>query len=151
VNRLRALVADDHQAMLEKLVRMLSEELEVVAAVRDGAAAVNEAARLDPDVLVLDIAMPVLSGIAAAGQLKAHGSTARVVFVTTHRDREFVDAAAAHEIIGFVAKDRLFSDLMPAIRSVVAGSSFVSPEDSAVCARACAPTGSACAMSSLLS
>ena len=129
MNRLRALVADDHQAMLDTLVRLLSQELDVVAAVRDGAAAVNEAERVHPDVLVLDIAMPVLSGLAAAGLLKAHGSTARVVFVTMQRDREFLDAAAAHEIIGFVAKDRLFSDLMLAIHCVVAGESFVSPLD----------------------
>jgi DNA-binding NarL/FixJ family response regulator len=148
VNRLRALVADDHQAMLDKLVLLLSYELDVVAVVRDGAAAVNEAARLDPDVLVLDIAMPVLSGIAAAGELKAHGSTARVVFVTTHRDRAFVESAVAQGIIGFVAKDRLFSDLMPAIRSVVAGESFVSPLDPGVCIRARAPTGSSSVLSS---
>jgi DNA-binding NarL/FixJ family response regulator len=129
VNRLRALVADDHQAMLDQLVRLLSQELDVVAAVQDGAAAVNAAARVHPDVLVLDIAMPILSGIAAAGQLKAHGSTASVVFVTMQRDRELVQGAVAQGIIGFVAKDRLFSDLMPAIRSVVAGESFVSPLD----------------------
>jgi DNA-binding NarL/FixJ family response regulator len=127
VSRLRVLVADDHQAMLDNLVRLLSHDFDVVAAVRDGAAAVNEASRIKPDVLVLDISMPIMSGIAAAGRLKARGSTAKVVFVTMHHDREFVQGAAALGTVGFVVKDRLLSDLMPAVRNVLAGEPFVSP------------------------
>jgi DNA-binding NarL/FixJ family response regulator len=124
---LRVLVADDHQAMLDNLVRLLSPDFDVVATVRDGAAAVREAPRVDPDILVLDIAMPVLSGIGAASRLKANGSTAKVVFVTMHDDREFVDGAAALGNVGFVVKNRLVSDLIPAIRSVLAGQPFISP------------------------
>jgi DNA-binding NarL/FixJ family response regulator len=127
VSRLRVLVADNHQAMLDNLVQLLSHDFDVVATVRDGAAVVREAPRVNPDVLVLDIAMPVLSGIEAASRLKASGSTAKVVFVTMHRDREFVDGAAALGSVGFVVKNRLVSDLIPAIRSVVAGQPFVSP------------------------
>jgi len=127
VNRLRVLVADDHPAMRENLVRLLSRDFDVVATVRDGAAAVREAPRVNPDVLVLDIAMPVLSGIEAAGRLKASGSTAKVVFVTMHHDREFVEGATALGSVGFVVKNRLVSDLIPAIRSVLADQPFVSP------------------------
>jgi DNA-binding NarL/FixJ family response regulator len=125
--RPRVLVADDHAAMLDHLVRLLSQDFDVVATVRDGAAAVREAPRLNPDILVLDIAMPVLNGIEAAGRLKANGSTAKVVFVTMHQEREFVDGAAALGSVGFVVKNRLVSDLIPAIHSVLAGRSFVSP------------------------
>jgi DNA-binding NarL/FixJ family response regulator len=125
--RPRVLVADDHEAMLDHLVRLLSRDFDVVATVRDGAAAVREAPRLNPDILVLDIAMPKLSGIEAAGRLKANGSTAKVVFVTMHQDREFVAGAAALGSVGFVAKNRLVSDLIPAIHSVLAGQPFVSP------------------------
>jgi DNA-binding NarL/FixJ family response regulator len=125
--RPRVLVADDHRAMLDTLVRLLSREFEVVAAVTDGLAAVNEATHLDPDLLVLDIAMPGLNGIAAATRLKEQGSTARVVFVTNLRDHEFVEGSLALGDVGFVVKDRLVADLLPAIRHVLAGETFISP------------------------
>jgi DNA-binding NarL/FixJ family response regulator len=127
VSRVRVLVADDHRAMLENLVRLLTREHDVVAAVADGLSVVSDAARLQPDLLVLDIAMPGLSGIAAAKQLKARGSTAKVVFVTMHQDPEFVEASLTLGPVGFVAKDRLMMDLLPAVRDVLAGQSFVSP------------------------
>ncbi len=132
VSRARVLVADDHGAMLENLVRVLSHEYDVVAAVHDGLSVITDATRLEPDLLVLDIAMPGLSGIAAAKQLKARGSTAKVVFVTMHHDREFVEASLTLGPVGFVAKDRLMLDLLPAIRDVLAGQSFVSPTAAAV-------------------
>lgn len=113
--------------MLDNLVRLLSREHEVVSAVRDGKAVVSAAARLEPDLIVLDIAMPGLSGIAAATELKARGSAAKVVFVTMHHDREFVDASLTLGPVGYVVKDRLVLDLMPAIQDVLAGHSFVSP------------------------
>jgi DNA-binding NarL/FixJ family response regulator len=124
---IRVLVADDHRAMLDSLVRLLSREFEVVAAVADGLTAVEEAARLEPDVLVLDISMPGLNGIAAAARLKEGGSSAKVVFVTNLHDREFVEESLALGEIGFVVKDRLVADLLPAVRQVLAGQSFVSP------------------------
>lgn len=126
MKRLRVLVADDHKAMLDYLVGMLSREFDVVAAVGDGGSVVTEAERVNPDLLVLDVSMPVMGGIAAADRLRAIGSTAKVVFVTMHHDREFVHESSALGVVGFVVKDRLVSDLMPAIRSVLAGHSFVS-------------------------
>lgn len=125
--RPRVLVADDHRAMLDSLVRLLTRDFDVIAAVTDGVAAVEEAEQLEPDLLVLDIAMPGLNGIAAAARLKAHGSTAKVVFVTNMRDREFVQESLALGDVGFVVKDRLVADLLPAIRRVLAGEAFVSP------------------------
>ena len=125
--RVRILVADDHRAMLETLVGMLSSDFDIVAAVGDGLAAVTQAEHLEPDLLVLDIAMPGLNGIAAAAQLKRRGSTAKVVFVTNMRDREFMQESLALGQVGFVIKDRLVADLLPAVRDVLAGKSFVSP------------------------
>jgi DNA-binding NarL/FixJ family response regulator len=125
--RPRVLVADDHRAMLEALVRLLSDEFDVVAALADGTSVVRQAAQLHPDLLVLDIAMPGLSGLAAAAWLKASGYSGKIVFVTNMRDREFVEGSLALGNVGFVVKDRLISDLLPAIRQVLAGDSFVSP------------------------
>lgn len=126
-DRPRVVVADDHRAMLDTLVRLLSHEFDVVAAVGDGLAAVSAAARLEPDLLVLDIAMPGLNGIAAATRVKESGSTSKVVFVTNLHDREFVQESLALGDVGYVVKDRLVADLLPAIRTVLAGQSFVSP------------------------
>ena len=125
--RVRILVADDHRAMLETLVGMLSSDFDIVAAVGDGLAAVTQAEHLEPDLLVLDIAMPGLNGIAAAAQLKRRGSTAKVVFVTNMRDREFIQESLTLGQVGFVIKDRLVADLLPAVRDVLAGKTFVSP------------------------
>jgi DNA-binding NarL/FixJ family response regulator len=125
--RPRVLVADDHPAMLDTLAQMLSRDFEVIAKVTDGLSAVTEAERLEPDVLVLDIAMPGLNGIAAAARLKDRGSAAKVVFVTNLHDREFVEESLALGDIGFVVKDRLVADLLPAIRRVLGGETFVSP------------------------
>jgi DNA-binding NarL/FixJ family response regulator len=125
--RPRVLVADDHRAMLDSLVRLLTRDFDIVAAVSDGTAAVAEAEQLEPDLLVLDIAMPGLNGIAAAARLKEQGSQAKVVFVTNMRDREFVQESLALGEVGFVSKDRLVADLLPAIRRVLAGQTFVSP------------------------
>jgi DNA-binding NarL/FixJ family response regulator len=106
---------------------LLSRDFEIVATAMDGLSAIAKAEQLQPDLLVLDIAMPELNGIAAAARLKERGSTARVVFVTNLRDREFVEESLALGEVGFVVKDRLVADLLPAIRHVLAGETFVSP------------------------
>ena len=125
--RPRVLVADDHLPMLDTLVRMLSREFDVVAAVMDGDDVVSKTEELEPQLLVIDIAMPRLSGIAAATRLRQHGSKAKVVFVTNMRGSEFVQESLALGDVGFVVKDRIVADLLPAIRRVLSGETFVSP------------------------
>jgi DNA-binding NarL/FixJ family response regulator len=125
-DRPRVLVADDHGPMLGVLVQLLSTEYEVVAALLDGDAAIGAAARHAPDVVVLDIAMPRINGIAAALELRARGSDAKIVFVTMHPDPAYVAASLELGAVGFVVKSRLALDLLPALREVLAGRRYVS-------------------------
>jgi DNA-binding NarL/FixJ family response regulator len=121
------LLADDHGDFLATVVRHLEPHFDVVGMVSNGQALVDEAARLEPDVVVLDISMPVLNGIDAARRLKAAGSSARIVFLTVHADRDFVRTALGAGALGYVLKSDLVSDLLPCLRSALDGRSFVSP------------------------
>jgi DNA-binding NarL/FixJ family response regulator len=121
------LLADDHDAVLTVAARLLGQEFEVVRAVRDGQAVLEAAAKLRPDVVVLDIAMPVLSGLEAARRLQADGGAAKVVFLTVYEDPDYLRAARAAGALGYVVKDRLASDLPVAVREALAGRPFVSP------------------------
>jgi DNA-binding NarL/FixJ family response regulator len=127
LDRMRVLLADDHPDFLAAAARLLEPEFAVVQTVGDGQALLAEAARLEPDVLVLDITMPVLNGIEAARQLKGTGSRAKIVFLTVHQDPDYVQGALAAGALGYVVKCRLASDLPLALREAVAGRSFVSP------------------------
>ena len=127
MDRISVLLADDHADFLTVAAKFLEPEVRVLKSVGDGGAAVQETTRLDPDVLVLDISMPVLSGIEAARQLRSAGSRAKIVFLTVHDDPDFARAALDAGAMGYVVKDRLASDLMEAIREAMAGHSFVSP------------------------
>jgi len=86
-----------------------------------------EAARLQPDLIVLDISMPGLTGIEAAQELREAKSTAKLIFLTVHERVEFVRACLAEGALGYVVKSRLAVDLLPAIREVLAGRRFISP------------------------
>jgi DNA-binding NarL/FixJ family response regulator len=127
VARARILLADDHTAMRERVVQLLEDEFEILGALEDGLAIVNAAIRLKPDLCLLDISMPILNGIEVANQLKRDGSTAKIIFLTIHEDPDFVQAALNTGALGYVVKSRIASDLLTAVRNVVAGRKFVSP------------------------
>jgi DNA-binding NarL/FixJ family response regulator len=120
------LIADDHFTVLKSVVPMLKQFFNVVGTVSDGKAAVEAEDRLHPDVVVLDISMPVMSGIDAAKQMRKHGSKARIVFLTVHEDTDILAAAKAAGGKGYVVKARLGTDLIHAIKEVLAGRDFVS-------------------------
>ena len=123
----RILLADDHPDMLKKVAQLLKGDFEVVAAVENGERLIEAAINLDPDLIVLDISMPVLNGIEAARCLKESGSQAKVIFLTMHEDPGFVTAAFSAGALGYVVKTRLVTDLIPAIREVLQGHVFASP------------------------
>jgi DNA-binding NarL/FixJ family response regulator len=123
----RLLLADDHPQMLEYLAHLLEGEGEVIGTVENGEQLIEAALNLDPDLIVLDISMPVLNGIDAAHHLKNVGSRAKVIFLTLHEDDAFVKAAVLAGALGYVLKRRISSDLIPAIRNVLQGHGFASP------------------------
>ena len=127
MGRARILLADDHKEMRDRVVRLLEAEFDVMGAVEDGGALLEAASKIKPDVCVIDISMPVLSGIEAAAQLKKNGSTAKVIFLTVHDDPDFVQAALETGALGYVVKSRMASDLRAAIKGAMAGRLFISP------------------------
>ena len=102
--------------MLEKTRAILEAEFEVVAAVSDGMAAVDAALRLQPDVVVLDISMPVLSGFEAAARLRAIARPPIVIFLTVHEDSACRDRAERLGVAAYVLKRDLVTGLAAAIR-----------------------------------
>ena len=127
LNRIRVLLADDHLAMVERIAQLLEPEFEIVDRVSDGRALLEAATRLEPDVLVVDISMPVLSGLEAARELRRTGSRSRIIFLTVHEEPEYVRGSFEAGASGYVVKTRLTSDLVAAIREALAGRSFISP------------------------
>ena len=122
----RVLLVDDSDAMLARASAVLSRNCVIVGAVRDGTAAIDAAKALRPDVIVLDISMPGMTGLEVAANLRDAGLTAAVVFLTVHDDEEFVVAARQAGGTGYVVKLRLASDLNVAVQEARAGRSFVS-------------------------
>jgi DNA-binding NarL/FixJ family response regulator len=120
------LLADDHPQFLGVVARHLEPYFDVVRAVGSGQAMLDEAARLEPDVVVLDISMPGLNGIEAARRLRATGSRAKIVFLTVHSDQDFVRAALGAGAVGYVLKSELASDLVVCLSQAEIVSPFVS-------------------------
>jgi DNA-binding NarL/FixJ family response regulator len=127
LERPRLLLADDNQQFRATTAQFLQAEFEVVKTFGDGHALLEEVGRLKPDAVLLDISMPVLNGIEAAQRLKATGNRAKVIFLTMHQDPDHLHAGLAAGALGYVAKSRLASDLLPALREALAGRPFVSP------------------------
>ncbi len=127
MDRIRVLLADDHEAILERVARLLKTEYNVVGTATDGQQALEAALDLKPDVLVLDISMPVMNGIETAHHLKQAGAEVRIVFLTVHDDPDFAREALEAGALGYVIKQRIASDLVTAIREAYAGRLFLSP------------------------
>jgi len=123
----RVLLVDDNEEMLARSAATLAPACEIIGAVKDGPAALQAAEALHPDVIVLDISMPGMTGLEVASRLCQAGSKAAVVFLTAHREEDFRDAALSAGGIGYVLKPRLASDLITAVLEARAGRPFISP------------------------
>ncbi len=126
--KIRVLLADDNSEVIEYVRGFLSGNgCEVIGAVTDGQLAVDTATQLLPDVLVLDISMPILNGIHAARRILEVNPSIKIVFLTAYRDADTCRAALETGASGYVLKLRLASDLIPAIEHAKDGRRFVSP------------------------
>jgi DNA-binding NarL/FixJ family response regulator len=125
--RMRVLLADDHRAMLDTVTRLLECQFEIVGATTDGQAVLDAAAEFKPDVVVLDISMPILNGLETAQRLKQVGSDAKIVFLTVLDDPDFAREALANGALGYVDKSCVATELVFAIKEALEGRAFVSP------------------------
>ncbi|HWO39000.1 MAG TPA: response regulator transcription factor [Candidatus Acidoferrum sp.] len=126
MTRKRVLVADDLAPVLSTVAALLRESFDVVDTVSDGRAALEGTLRLKPDLVVLDISMPVMSGIEVAEELTRQGSKAKIVFLTVHEDQDILNTCRAAGGLGYVIKVLMDTDLVPAMNEALANHMFTS-------------------------
>lgn len=125
--RVRVLIADDHALLLGAFETLLAIEFEVVGVASDGRAAVSAAERLKPDVVVLDIAMPLLNGLEAGRQIKKILGDVKLVFLTMNEDADLAAEAFRAGASAYLLKRSAASELSAAIHEVMRGRSYVTP------------------------
>ena len=121
----RILLADDHKFITESLKSILEPTYEIVGVVEDGQMLIKEAARLLPDVLIVDISMPKLNGLEAVRQIKKEGIDSKVVFLTMHPDVMYASSALEAGALGYVLKHSAHSELQQAVENVLLGKIFI--------------------------
>ena len=118
--QVRVLLADDHRLFAETLEALLAteERIAVVGHAHDGREAVDRAERLSPDVVLMDISMPVMDGFEATRRIREHDGAACILMLTGSNSREDVDSARQAGAAGYVTKDRIAAELVDAILEV---------------------------------
>lgn len=122
----RVLLADDAPEMLDTVARLLCDDFVIVGSARNGEEALEAAASLAPDLVLLDISMPRLNGIQVASRLQTSGCRAKVIFLTAHEDRDYIEAAFSVGALGYVLKSRAATDLVPAAKEALREHRFTS-------------------------
>ena len=125
--RIRVLLADDHKIVLDGLRSLLEPEFELAGTVEDGRALVSAVQDLHPDVIVVDISMPLLNGIEAVRQIKKLDKQVKVVFLTMHPDVTYAIRAFEAGASGYVLKHSASSELLTAIHEAIKGRTYVTP------------------------
>ena len=128
MKRTKILIADDHSMVIDGLRSLLEPEYEVVSAVNDGRAVLPEVQKLKPDVVVIDISMPLLNGLDCTRQLREAGCTAKILILTMHPDATLAQEALAAGASGYLLKSSPGSELKGALREVLEGRTYLSPE-----------------------
>lgn len=124
MNRPRILLADDHTMFGEGLKGLLQDDFDLLGTVENGAVLVESAVRLEPDIVILDISMPVLNGFDTARELRKRGTSAKIIFLTMHADTGLMAEALRCGASGYVVKQSAGKDLISAIRQVFEGKTY---------------------------
>ena len=121
------ILADDHTLVLEGFRRLLEAQCELLSTVGDGQALLKAVARQHPDIVILDISMPVMNGIEAARALKSQFPSVKLLFVTMHADPAYIRAAFQAGASGYILKQSLGDELTQALHAVLRGHTYVTP------------------------
>ena len=126
---IRVLLADDHQIVRDGLHALLSAEadLQIIGEAKEGRSAVQLAAELKPDVVIMDIGMPDLNGMEATRQILEAAPGVRIIALSMHSDRRFIEGMFKAGAAGYLLKDAAFEELARAVRTVTAGRPYLSP------------------------
>lgn len=127
MDRIRLLLADDHVMVAEGLRSLLCDEFELLGTAVDGKALVEAALELNPEVILVDISMPVLNGFDAVREIRKRGSEAKIIFLTMHNDATLLAEAFRCGASGYILKQAAGEELMNAIREVAQGNNYISP------------------------
>jgi len=127
MKRTRILIADDHALMLDGFSNLLEPKYAVVGTAEDGKALVEAAMRLNPELIILDITMPVLNGIDAAREIRKHLPQAKLLFVTMHTSSTYLNAALDAGADGYAVKSSGRSEILAAVEAVLAGNRYIAP------------------------
>ena len=129
MNKIRVLLADDHTILRDGIRALLEDQddMEVIGEAEDGLATVKMVAKLKPDVVVMDIAMPLLNGLEATRQIHRDYPQVKVLILTMHENEEYIRQVLAAGALGYVLKDAAARELLGAIRTVNQGEAVLSP------------------------
>lgn len=124
----RILLADDHMLVLDGLRHLLERHYDLVGTVQDGHSVVDAARRLQPDLVLMDVAMPVLNGLQAGQRLREHLPNVKLLYVSMYGDTPYVEEALRIGASGYVLKRSGWDELSRAIEAVLTGKQYISPE-----------------------
>jgi DNA-binding NarL/FixJ family response regulator len=127
MKRTRLLIADDHVMFAQGLQSLLRDEFDLLGTAGNGEELVEATLRLQPDVILVDISMPVLNGFDAVRSIKANGSDAKIIFLTMHDDATLLSEAFRCGASGYILKQAAGEELVNAIKEVAQGNNYVSP------------------------
>jgi DNA-binding NarL/FixJ family response regulator len=119
-------IAEDHLGCLEDVSKLIARDYEIVGVATDGERGLSAVMRVHPDVVILDISLPRMDGIAAAREIRKTGLNCKILFLTVHEEEEFKEGAFRAGADGYVYKSQMTTDILKALHEVLAGRPFLS-------------------------